>query len=359
MDLTRAASSSLVHGNPSSVTSILKKCSLSDPTGYADSITAEDVQGSSVHAALNSGTKQCDIVLAPSVSRRDDCQISNLNPSASPGNWSFMMTEVVKRARRLGGCTWCFSLNHICFDCKSAPRCAACFKVGHKFKACVTKSRPKIFWRPKSNIQCEKPLVENEEARMNSESPLNSPTVFINPIDISARPSDSCALEHATPHIETLLLPENDQEEEDMANFAVNSEPFVPDGLEVKDWARLACGRIVISGNPPRHHDEYAIITVLPPTQQNHLYEAMDEVVHYFEEEHNVRIESNCLSPLGLCLIQFRSPVARQAMINLSPHQLDDVTEVIVEEHDRGINLRSCPFTRTCWIMFLAFSLDF
>lgn len=46
-------------------------------------------------------------------------------------------------------------------------------------------------------------------------------------------------------------------------------------------------------------------------------------------------------------------------MINLSPHQLDDLTEIIVEEHDRGINLRCCPFTRTCWIMFLAFPLDF
>jgi hypothetical protein len=52
-------------------------------------------------------------------------------------------------------------------------------------------------------------------------------------------------------------------------------------------------------------------------------------------------------------------PVARQAMVNLSPHQLDDVREITVEEHDKGLNLRSCPFTRTCWVMFLAFPLDF
>jgi hypothetical protein len=46
-------------------------------------------------------------------------------------------------------------------------------------------------------------------------------------------------------------------------------------------------------------------------------------------------------------------------MINLSPLQLDDLREIVIFEHDRGLNFRSCPFTRTCWIMFLAFPLDF
>jgi hypothetical protein len=85
----------------------------------------------------------------------------------------------------------------------------------------------------------------------------------------------------------------------------------------------------------------------------------MDEVVNYFEHEHPVRVLSSCLSPLGLCLIQFNSPIARQTMVNHSPYQLDAVREIVVEEHDRGLNLRNCPFTRTCWVMFLAFPLDF
>jgi hypothetical protein len=29
------------------------------------------------------------------------------------------------------------------------PRCAACFKKGHKFKFCQTISRTRVFWRPK------------------------------------------------------------------------------------------------------------------------------------------------------------------------------------------------------------------
>jgi hypothetical protein len=50
-----------------------------------------------------------------------------------------------------------------------------------------------------------------------------------------------------------------------MANFVVDLAPYVLDGFEVEDWACLARGRIIISGNPPRCHEDYAIITVHPP----------------------------------------------------------------------------------------------
>jgi len=133
----------------------------------------------------------------------------------------------------------------------------------------------------------------------------------------------------------------------------------VPEGLEIEDWARPSRGRIIISGNRPRRHEVYAIVTVRPPPQNHQLFDTMDEVVTFFEEVHNVRIQSSFLSTLGLCLAQFRSPIARQSMISQSPLQLDDFREVSVVEHDHGINLRDCPFTRTCWIMFLAFPLDF
>lgn len=60
-----------------------------------------------------------------------------------------------------------------------------------------------------------------------------------------------------------------------------------------------------------------------------------------------------------ICLIQLQSPITRDIMFSLSPHHLDDVSEISVVEHDRGTNVRNCPFTRTCQIMFLAFPLDF
>jgi len=46
-------------------------------------------------------------------------------------------------------------------------------------------------------------------------------------------------------------------------------------------------------------------------------------------------------------------------MINLSPHILPRGREIFLEEHDSGLNLRACPFSRTCWIMFLCFPLDY
>jgi hypothetical protein len=85
----------------------------------------------------------------------------------------------------------------------------------------------------------------------------------------------------------------------------------------------------------------------------------MEEVVAFLEEEQHAVIRSCCLSPLGLCLVQFSSSLERQVMISRSPMQLDEMREIEIVEHDRGINFRSCPFTRTCWVLFLAFPLDF
>jgi hypothetical protein len=85
----------------------------------------------------------------------------------------------------------------------------------------------------------------------------------------------------------------------------------------------------------------------------------MEEVVTFLEEEQHAVIHYCCLSPLGLCLVQFSSSLERQVMISRSPMQLDELREIEIVEHDRGIDFRSCPFTRTCWVMFLAFPLDF
>jgi hypothetical protein len=92
-------------------------------------------------------------------------QISN----SKFNNSSFMVTEVVNPARRLGGCTRCFSLNHRRIYCKSVLRCATCFKYGHKFKSCLTRSRPNIFWWPKGILQSEKAALEIQGASMENE----------------------------------------------------------------------------------------------------------------------------------------------------------------------------------------------
>jgi hypothetical protein len=39
---------------------------------------------------------------------------------------------------------------------------------------------------------------------------------------------------------------------EEMANFEVDPTPFIPEGMNIEDWARPTRGRIIITANPPR-----------------------------------------------------------------------------------------------------------
>jgi len=49
-----------------------------------------------------------------------------------------------------------------------------------------------------------------------------------------------------------------------MANFPVNLEPCIPLGFDLEHWVRPARGTTLISGNPPRRHDDYAIAMLHP-----------------------------------------------------------------------------------------------
>jgi hypothetical protein len=143
-----------------------------------------------------------------------------------------------------------------------------------------------------------------------------------------------------------------------MANFEVDPAPFVPEGMNVEDWARPARGRIIIAANPLRRHEEYAIISIDPLLQQIRF---MRQLMKFWSIW---RMSMVCVSVpavrlhWGFVLLSFPR-LARQAMINLSPHHVGNGRELRVVEHDREINLRNSPFSRTCWVMFLAFPLDF
>jgi hypothetical protein len=269
--------------------------------------------------------------------------------------------EVIDNARRLEKCTRCFSLNHRRMDCRAPFRCAACFKFGHVLKFCSTLARPRIYWRPKSNHalrprkETHQSPLEDDESGGNSVSPPIYSASVENP---NSNGELASPLEPETPRSSSTEAPSGEVTD-GMANFEVDPAPFVPEEMNVEDWARPTRGRIIIAANPPRLHEEYAIISIDLPPPANHIYEAIDEVLEYFEYEHRVRFRSCCPSPLGLCLAQFPSAIARQAMINLSPHHIGNGRELRVVEHDRGINLRNSPFSRTCWVMFLAFPLDF
>lgn len=271
--------------------------------------------------------------------------------------------EVINHTRRLGGCTRCVSFKHDRVNCRSSFRCAVCYKFGHRFKTCFTRAQPSIAWRPKNIVEPDRSGPVTEGSGLEGEEPAAPIISLPNYSSATANLANSDA--STAPATDNLNQsnssspPASDHPEDVMANFSVDPTPYIPKGLEVEDWARPARGRMVISGNSLRRHEEYAIVSVLPHPPQHLLYDTMDEVVDFFEEVRQVRIASSCLSPLGLCLLRFSSPITRQAMVNLSPFQLDENRDIVVVEHDRGRNWRNCPFTRTCCVMFLAVPLDF
>lgn len=259
--------------------------------------------------------------------------------------------------------------NHQRFGCRGKIGCATCFKFGHISKFCLTKARPRIAWRPKSvGVSCQpdseaerstqysQPISKGEEAPRSTEE--TKPISVSSPIRHSATENPLSPSEPEL-HSPALSSPATGQDDGGMANFDDDPTPFVPEGINVEDWAWPARGRIIIATNPPRRHEEYAIVTVDPPPPLHLLYETIDQVVAFFEDVHRIIVRSCCPSPLGLCLIRFSTAIARQAMISLSLMHFVGNRNISMVEHDRGINLCNSPFTRTCWVMFLAFRLIF
>jgi hypothetical protein len=260
-------------------------------------------------------------------------------------------------------CKRCFVLGCPSWSCSHFPKSIWAWKP----KASLTKSKPSLEWRPKFPFDSSNPnslwkptqqstqLEHNKKSTDPPHSQLSSnsstATTSPPPSTVQSPPPQTTACSTALGDASTVA----------MANFEVNPEPYIPPGFDLEHWARPAHGRFVLVGNPPRRHDEYVIATLWPAPPQNHhqLHEAIDLVIHYFEEVRHVRILSAYPSPLGLCLLKFRSVIAKEAMINLGPHILPEGREITLEHHDCGLNLRDCPFARTCWVLFLCFPLDF
>lgn len=145
-----------------------------------------------------------------------------------------------------------------------------------------------------------------------------------------------------------------------MANFACDPMPFVLFGFHIEDgWQRPARARVALGGEAPRRHEEYAILTLNPAPPPNEAAAVLDQLVDQLEDQFPMRVLSHFLSPLGLGLVQFGSPMQRQGLINLSPINLGNGFTLSVARHDEGINLRTCNYSRVCNIMMLGFPLDF
>jgi hypothetical protein len=129
-----------------------------------------------------------------------------------------------------------------------------------------------------------------------------------------------------------------------MANFACDPTPFLLFGAHVENgWHRLARTRVAIGGEPPRRHEEYAIVSLEPPPHPAHARVTLAYVVNLLQQNFPVRVLSSFLSPLGLGLLEFGSAVQRQSMLDISPIDVNDNIVLRIVKHDEAINLRSCP----------------
>jgi hypothetical protein len=95
-----------------------------------------------------------------------------------------------------------------------------------------------------------------------------------------------------------------------MANFACDPAPFLPFGAHVEDgWHRPPRTRMALGGEPPRRHEEYAIVSLEPPPHPVHARMALTDVVNLLEQNFPVRVLSHFLSLLSLGLLKFGSSV--------------------------------------------------
>ncbi|CAN6359072.1 unnamed protein product [Urochloa humidicola] len=144
-----------------------------------------------------------------------------------------------------------------------------------------------------------------------------------------------------------------------MANFPCNPMLYIPPGLHLEQaWVRPARSRVALGGEPPRRHEQYAVITLEPPPIQEQVHEILEDVTEVLQQDFPVRVVSSFPSPLGLGLFQFENPVQRQTLLDASPIQFGHGW-LRVQKHDEARNFRACPYIRQCWIMFLAFPLDY
>ena len=143
--------------------------------------------------------------------------------------------------------------------------------LGHIQKFCTKVSRvqPK-FWKPKAFLSQAQPTISWKPRDDIRETAVDQSVDLIRPL-IRVPSPVLHNLEHNEQYTSTVnpVSPPSPPAEAQhpaaaMANFEVNPTPYVPMGMDIEQWARPARGRMVISGHPPRRHEQYAIITLTP-----------------------------------------------------------------------------------------------
>jgi len=110
-----------------------------------------------------------------------------------------------------------------------------------------------------------------------------------------------------------------------MATFALDPAPFVPPGFDIIDGGPWRLPRTFYSPAvaPDRHHEEYAIAIVEPAPLPEEVAIFRNMVSDFIVNDLGRVVLDAQPWIQGVGLFRFRSPVARQALVDHPPFQLD------------------------------------
>jgi len=99
-------------------------------------------------------------------------------------------------------------------------------------------------------------------------------------------PSPSYSSPHRSPEQSASTEPQSPI----MANFPCNPT-LLPAGLHVDHgWQRPARARVALGGEPPRRHEQYAILSLQPEPTQAQVHHLLEEVSEFLQQEYPVRV---------------------------------------------------------------------
>ncbi|KAG2577560.1 hypothetical protein PVAP13_6NG210600 [Panicum virgatum] len=221
---------------------------------------------------------------------------------------------------------------HICFKylgkdhsarfCSFPWRCLICHELGHKAWWCSRgkKPRPKFVWAPKTKPSSLTGLTEEVEPDSVAKTPdlleLNK-----TPADLADSPSSQPDSSSSSPiynsRRSSASSVSSTVEEEapiNMANFTCNPMLFVPPGMHVEHgWMRPARTRVALGGEPPKRHEQFAIVTLEPEPQPVQVCNLIHHVSAFLQQNFPVRVASAVPSPFGLGLFELEDPIQRPA----------------------------------------------
>jgi hypothetical protein len=188
--------------------------------------------------------------------------VSNASCPPFPASFNSFFGEI-NRVWRLGGCVRCLELNHTGSNCSSPQGVVRVLRRVTNLSFVKAEAGQGFFGGPRCEIASPAQQIKRRVWNIKRQRP----TVFLPQIhELQKTPASVRSLQPRSPcPTAAISIPRKLRRRRRWRTLwliLLHSWWRVP---EIKDRARPARGRIVINGNPPRRHDEYAIVSLVPP----------------------------------------------------------------------------------------------